>query len=411
MQTLIKQAVILQKDKKNLKKAVDILVENNKIKKIADLIPEKEEYTIISGKKLFLSAGWIDIFADFSEPGYEYRETIEQGLLAAKSGGFKQVFLLPNTEPSISTQSEVLFVKQKAQNSGLQVHPIGAVTKNLEGKELAEMYEMKEAGAIAFSEGWNSINDANLSLKALEFVKAWNGIIIHLPYLEELTKDAWMHEGVQSTLLGMAGIPEIAETIFIKREIELAKYAESRIHFTGISAKKSVEIIRNAKKEGVQVTCSVTPYHLLWNDKELETYNSLYKIMPPLRTEEDRQALVEAVMDGTIDCISSHHRPANWDEKTKEFEYANWGIAGIEYLLPLVLKAIPNISAERLAALLVYNAQEIFGIKMEDDIAEGVDISKLTLFDMEDNFISQKGKSKAYNQPEISENMLGRILL
>lgn len=410
MQTLIKQVTILDPKSSFHLKTVDVLVEGKKIVQISKNI-EGEFDKEIAGKSLYLSQGWIDIFSDFSEPGFEYREDISSGAAAAQAGGFKQVFVLPNTLPTISSQSEVHLIKQKAQHLPIEIHPLGSISHSLEGKSLAGMLEMKRAGAIAFTEGWNSIEDANLSLKALEFVKAFDGVLIYLPYLESLSSEGWMHEGKQSTLLGMAGIPSISETVFIQREIALAEYAESQIHFTGISCKESVDIIREAKKAGVRVTCSVTPYHLLWTDEELTTYNSFYKMMPPLRTVEDRAALRGGVLDGTIDVITSHHRPSSWDEKHKEFAYTNWGIAGIQLVLPLILKAMPKTDPALLADLLVYNAQKIFKTQLYP-VEEQTEVVHLTLFDVEGDLepTSYSKSSKAFNQYELKESLKGQII-
>jgi len=410
MQTLIKQVKILDTKSSFHLKTVDVLIEKGRITQLLPKIVGDFE-KVIEGKSLYLTQGWIDIFSDFSEPGFEYREDIASGAEAAQAGGFKQVFVLPNTLPTISSQSEVQLIKQKSQFLPVEIHPLGSISQSLKGIALAEMLEMRKAGAIAFTEGWNSLEDANLSLKALEYVKAFDGVLIYLPYLASLSDEGWMHEGQQSTLLGMAGIPTIAETVFIQREIALAGYAGSKIHFTGISSKESVKIIREAKKAGVRVTCSVTPYHLLWTDEELTTYNSFYKTMPPLRTAEDRAALRAGVLDGTIDLVTSHHRPASWDDKNKEFAYTGWGIAGIQMVLPLLLKAMPEIQPELLSDLLVYKAQEIFNTQ-EYPIEEQAEVVHLTLFDAagEIHPESFKKSSKAFNQYELKESLKGQII-
>lgn len=410
MNILIKQVKVYQVQSEHHLQEVDVLVNNGIIQKIDKNIALEEGYKLVEGKSLSLSQGWLDIFADFSEPGYEHRENLNTGAEAALKGGFKQVFVVPNTLPSVSTQSEVLFIKQKTAHLPVKIHPLGSVSNQLEGKDLSEMYEMKTAGAVAFTEGWKAMQDANLMYKALEFIKAWDGVLIYLPYDKSLTDGAWMHEGVKSTLLGMAGMPFIAETIAVQRALDLTAYTGSKIHLTGLSAKESVELVRTAKAKGVKVTCSASVNHLLWTDESLETYNSFYKVMPPLRTEEDRQALIEGVLDGTIDMITSHHRPANWDEKTKEFEYTNWGMANIEFVLPILLKAIPQISAEKLTELLTYNAIATFGQK-EVVFLKGAAIKDFTVFDMKEERAIVKGSSKSYNQLSIEEGWKGKIVL
>lgn len=400
MNTTIQQVKILDPSSSFHLQTVNIVIEDNII---TDIFPVEKH-----SDSLFLSQGWIDIFSDFSEPGFEYRENLISGSRAAQKGGFKHVFLVPNTLPGISTAAEVANVVNKSKSLAINLYPLGSISEDLKGVSLSGMMEMNQAGAVAFTEGWKSIEDANLSLKALEFVKAFDGILIYLPYLPSLSQDGWMHEGVTSTLLGMAGIPELSETIFIQRELELCKYADSKIHFTGLSSAKSVDLIRRAKQEGLKVSCSATPYHLLWNDQVLNSYNSLYKIMPPIRAEEDRLALIEGVKDGTIDMITSHHRPANWDEKMKEFEYTEWGIAGIEHVLPLLLKSIPDLQIEHMVDLLVYNAQNIFGIP-RTVIEVGTNINELTLFDTEKR-ASDSIETKAFNHVPLSEVDRGAII-
>src|SRR5690606_4103937 len=292
---------------------------------------------------LYVSPGWVDVLADYCDPGYEHKETIESGLNAAAAGGFADVLITPNTYPVIGSKSVLDYVKKKSAYHKVNLQVIGALSKQAEGKELAEMIDMQRAGALAFSDGWKPVQDAGLMLKALEYVKAFKGIIIQVPVEAALSAGGLMHEGELSVKLGMPGIPAMAEHIMVYRDLELLRYTKSRLHFSGVSTLAALDLIRQAKKENLDVSCSVTPYHLLFTDEAVQKYESVFKVSPPLRNEAERKALIKAVMDGTIDCIATHHRPQDWDGKAKEFEYAGYGMIGQETCLPMLLAAAPKV--------------------------------------------------------------------
>lgn len=390
-------------------KVLDIYIEKGKIKKIGKNLKEKPQQ-IIEAKGKYLSPGWISLMADFAEPGYEHRETIDSGLNAAANGGFAQVILVPNTDPCISNKSTVEFVQQRAAGHKVRLNVLGAISQKLEGKNLAEMMEMYYAGAKAFSDGWKPVQNAGLLQKALEYVKAFDGLIVQLPLMASLA-DGLMNEGENSVKFGMPGIPNIAESLFVHRDIELARYTGSKLHISGITTADSLALIKKAKKEGVQVTCSVTPYHLLFTDAELINYNSLFKVDPPLRTEKDRKALIKALEDGTIDCIAVHHKPQDWDAKVKEFEYATSGMAAMEVAWPMLLKAAPNVSPERWADLCSNNIARIFKLDTAT-VAEGAE-ANFTLFDTTTSWTLNKedAKSMAYNIPLSGTELKGKAVL
>lgn len=410
MTTLIKQIKIVDPASKFHEEVMDILVDNGKISKIAKNIEQQDNIAIITGEKLILTSGWVDVFADFSEPGFEHKETISSGLKAAQNGGFKHVFIVPNTSPTIQNKSTIDFILNQSKTSTNNIYPIGALSKNIEGKEIAEMLDMHHAGAIAFSDGWSAVQNPQLLLKSLEYVKAFDGIIIQLPVNAALSAGGLMNEGFNSVRFGMPGIPNIAESLQVHRDIELAKYTQSKLHFTGISTKESIALIRNAKADGIQITCSVTPYHLLFTDDNLETYDSVFKVNPPLRSEEDRQALIAAVLDGTIDCIASHHRSHEWDSKAKEFEYTAYGMNTLETTFSMVLKAIPNITALQLANLMSLNAKSIFKISQNSNINVGSDDFTIVDFDKEWTYDSTSSFSLGKNSPLFNNNLKGKAI-
>ena len=391
-------------------KVVDLLIEDGIIKNIAATITSKAG-KVIEAKGLCVSPGWVDVFADYREPGFEHKETIESGLAAAASGGFTDVLLAPNTQPALSTKSIIQYVLQKAAGNAVNLHPIGAATQNTDGKELAEMMDMRANGAVSFSDGWKPVQNANLALKALEYVKAFNGTIIQIPVDSSLASGGLMNEGIVSTRLGMAGIPALAETIMVHRDIELLRYTGAKLHITGISTAESVAMIRKAKADGLAITCSVTPYHLALTDESLSGYDSIYKVSPPLRSEADRQALIAGLKDGTIDCIASHHRPHEWDAKAKEFEYAADGMAVQEIAFNILWDALKkNISIDRLVEAMTIIPRDIFGLK-EAVIAKG-NKAALTLFttDGSNTLALENVKSASRNNPFIGKKLSGKVL-
>ncbi len=378
MQVHIRKAKVIDPQSGYHEKTVDLLIEDGIIKNIGGTV-KSDAKTVIEAKGLCVSPGWVDAFADYREPGYEHKETIDSGLAIAASGGFTDVLLAPNTNPVLSNKSGIQYVLGKAAGHVSGIHPVGAATQNAEGKDLAEMMDMREYGAVAFSDGWKPVQSSGLMLKALEYVKAFNGTIMQLPVDASLASGGLMNEGVMSTELGMAGIPALAETLMIHRDIELVRYTNSKLHITGVSTAESVALVRKAKKEGLAVTCSVTPYHLALTDDMLSTYDSMFKVSPPLRSEKDRQALIKGVKDGTIDCISSHHRPNEWDAKAKEFEYASDGMAIQGITFAVLWDALSEyIDIERLMQMLTIIPRDIFGLGTKE-IKKGA-AACLTLF-------------------------------
>lgn len=410
MKVLIRKARVIDPQSGYNNKVVDILVEDGIIKQIAATIKTDAD-TVIQAKGLCVSRGWVDVFADYREPGFEHKETIESGLNAAASGGFTDVLLAPNTQPAFSSKSVIQYVAGKAKGHAVSLHPLGAATQNTDGKELAEMLDMRAHGAIAFSDGWKPVQNAGLMLKALEYVKAFDGTVIQIPVDTALAAGGLMNEGIVSTGLGMAGIPALAETLMVHRDIELARYTGSRLHITGISTKESVAMVRSAKAEGLGITCSVTPYHLSLTDEALTTYDSAYKVSPPLRGGEDRLALIAGLNDGTIDCIATHHRPQEWDAKAKEFEYAADGMAVQEIAFNILLDAVQEqISIERLTEALATGPRAIFGLAT-GEIKKG-NAASLTLFIMdEDNTLEESAvKSASRNNPFIGKTLGGKVV-
>ena len=408
MTILIKKAIIVDPHSPYHGKSADILIENGTIVQTGNSISVKAEKEInIPG--LHVSPGWVDIFANFADPGFEFKETLETGATAAAAGGYTDVFAIPNTNPVIHNKAGVEYIVQKTKSLPVNVHPLGAITRNAEGKELAEMYDMKSSGAVAFSDGINSIQSSGLMVKALQYVKTFNGILIQIPDDKSINPEGLMNEGIISTQLGLPGKPVMSEELMVARDIKLARYTDSKIHFTAVSTKKSLEYIKRGKDSGLSVSCSVTPYHLFFIDADLTGYDTNLKVNPPLRSEEHRTALIQALMDGTIDCIATHHLPHEYDSKVMEFEYAKFGMIGLETAYAVLTTAAPYISVEKWVELLATNPRKLFGLEPAT-IKEG-NKALLTLFEPAKKwFVTEQSlKSKSNNTPFIGKELTGKV--
>lgn len=386
----------------------DIFIDNGIISQIAGSVKVKAD-KIIDEKDCNVSPGWMDLFANFCDPGKEYKETIESGAAAAAAGGFTEVLVIPNTSPAITAKSQVEYVVQKSKSLPVTIHPIGAVTKNIEGKDLAEMYDMHNSGAKAFSDGISCIQSAGLLIKALQYVKTVNSTVIQLPDDKSIGANGLMNEGIVSTRMGLPGKPAIAEEIIIARDIKLARYAESKLHFTGVTTKKSLEYVKRAKDSGIAVSCSITPYHLFFCDEDLTGYDTNLKVNPPLRNKEEMMALREALKSGVIDCIATHHQPQHWDDKTCEFEYAQYGMIGLETAFA-VTNTLNLIPIEKWVEMMSINTRKIIGLPVPV-INEG-EKANLTLFNsnMELEYTKEMIQSKSKNSPFIGKKLKGKVI-
>jgi dihydroorotase len=407
MDILIRQATIIDPSSPFHFQKADIFISKGIINSIGQQL-NKEADHVIDLPDLMISQGWVDVFSNFCDPGYEFKETLETGTMAAALGGYTNVFIVPNTTPVIHSKSPIEYIVQKSKSLPVSVHPIGAITKNAEGKDLSEMYDMEQSGAIAFSDGLNAVQSSGVLLKALQYIKAVNKTIIQLPDDKSINAHGLMNEGKVSTGLGLPGKPAIAEELMIARDIELVKYSGSKIHFTGISTKKGIELIKKAKNEGLQVTCSVTPYHLFYCDEDLSDYDTHLKVNPPLRTALDREALIQAVIEGTVDCIASHHAPQDLDNKVVEFEYAKNGMLGLQTAFAVVNTILQQLTPVRIVELFCTNARNIFELPI-NTIQEN-SIANLSLFTTKQEWFFEKkdNASKSANSPFFGKQLIGK---
>mgnify|MGYP000443915017 FL=1 len=387
----------------------DILLQDAVLISIQDHYEGKADQ-IVDIPGTIVSTGWVDPFTHFCDPGYEHRETLVSGAAAAQAGGFTTVFVVPNTHPVVDNKTQVNYIIQQNQQLPIHVLPIGALSKKIEGKDLAEMIDMHHAGAVASSDGLYPVQSTLLFLKALQYVKTFDGVVIQMPIDKSLGSLGLMNEGITSTQLGLPGIPAIAEELMIARDIELLKYTNSKLHITGVSTAKGMALIEAGKKAGLALTCSVTPYHLYFNETDLTTYDTLLKVFPPLRTKSDQAALLDAVERGIVDCISSHHQPQDWDGKTIEFEYAKAGIASIETTYSTINHLLPKLKEDAIANLLSNNARSIFNLG-SNTIQEG-QVVDLTCFNptIEATHSKLASKSKSANNPFWDKPLKGKVV-
>lgn len=409
MTILIRKAVIVDPFSPFHQKTMDLLIRDGIIETIATNIKITADQVIeIAG--LHVSPGWFDPFAHFCDPGLEQKETIETGIAAAATGGFTEVMLVPNTQPVINGKAQVHYILKKAKDLPVLVHPLGTVTKNAEGKEIAEMYDMQNEGAKAFTDGWSPVQSAGLLLKALQYVKAFNGTIIQVPDDRSIGTYGLVNEGKISTQMGLPGKPMLAEIIAIEKDIRLAAYAQSSLHITGVTTAEGLTKIKEAKKLGVQVSCSVAPYHVYFSDADLQEYDTNLKVFPPLRTTSETTSLKQALIDGTIDCISAHHRPHEWDSKTCEFEYAQYGMESLESCYGAFGAAMGEaLTPERWVTVAAINPRKIFGMEVPQ-IAEGKSVN-VTLFDPAATYTFEKEmiRSKSANNAFLGKTLRGKV--
>jgi dihydroorotase len=412
MSLLIKNAIIVNADKM-AKQAQDILIEKGVIKKIAPSINQDKVKTIDAKGKLVLP-GLIDIHVHFREPGDEHKETIESGMMAAAKGGFTTVMCMPNTTPVIDNRSIAELVINESKSVGsINVIPIGAITRGLNGQDLTDMFELKEAGCGALSDDGRCVSNSHLMRLAMEYAKMVGILLIQHCEDHLLSSGSVMNEGVTSTLLGVKGDPGLSESVIVARDIELAGYLDSRIHFAHMSLKRSVELIRAAKAQGIKVTAEAAPHHFTLTEEELKSFSTNAKVNPPLRTKEDVEAVKAALKDGTIDCIATDHAPHATEDKEKDLDHAPCGMTGLETAVGLAVSELIEskvLSWPQMAQKMSAAPAEIMGLKGKGVVQEGLD-GDLTIIDPDEEWVVSEEDfvSKSNNSPFVGRKLKGRV--
>jgi dihydroorotase len=411
MNVLIKNAKIVDGNSPYNGKKIDVLIEKGIITKIDKSITNKNNYKELDFKNLHLSPGWIDMRVNFCDPGHEYKEDLTSGLKAAALGGFTAVVTMPDTDAPIDSKSGVEYLINKAKGNIVTLYPTGCLSTKHEGKEIAEMYDMHNAGAIAFTDNKKSVSNPSLLNRALLYNQSFKGLVMSFPNDKTLYGDnGQMNEGVTSTHLGLKGIPSLAEELMVSRDIFLAEYCNSPIHLTNISTKKSVQLIAAAKKKGIKITADTNSYHLLLDDSNLTDFDSNFKVIPPLRTKEDIKALIKGVKDGVIDVICSDHTPEDIENKQCEFDHAAFGIVNLQTSFAAANTALNGaLTIEALVETITSKPRIILNLE-NPKIKEG-EKANLTLFDPTKKWCLTKEEiiSKSKNTPLIDKELTGKV--
>lgn len=397
MNVLIKSATIIDPKSEFHNLTQDVLIENGKITKVGKTLKNTNDYQEIKLENLHISQGWFDSSVSFGEPGFEERETIKNGLKTAASSGFTSIALNPNTNPILDTNSDITFVKSKGDKNAVTVLPIGALTVGSKGVDLAELFDMNTAGAVAFYDYKKPISNPNLMKIALQYASNFDGLVLSFPQENKISGLGVMNENITSTRLGLKGIPALAEELQVARDLFLLEYTGGKLHIPTISTAKSVDLIREAKKKKLDITCSVAVHNLCLTDETLTSFDSNLKVLPPLRTQSDIDALINGVKDGTIDMVTSDHTPIDIEEKKVEFDHANYGTIGLES----AFGALQTVFTTKKTIDVLTKGKQRFGIEQSPlNIGNAANI---TLFNPESKYTFNKGDIKSKSKNSIFE--------
>ena len=410
MKLILKKAKIIDKRWKK-KGRFDLAIKNGKIEKIAPTITI-DGYKEIQSPNLHVSIGFLDIGTQVGEPGLEHRENLDSIIAAAASGGFTAIAPFPNTEPVIHSKTEILFLKNNTNNTSVDFYPIGAISKNCAGEDITEMIDMSRNGAIAFSDGKKTIQNSGLMLRALQYAKACNGLIINHPNDKDISTQGQVHEGSISVSLGLEGIPEMAEIVALNRDIQLTQYAESKYCAHNISSLHTVKVLRKEKNSvGHNILSTVSYLNLIFKDKDVESFDVNLKVLPPLRDEKDRRSLIKGIKDDTIDAITSGHVPLEEELKKMSFGYASFGAIGIETTFSAMTTLLDDeLDLETIIDKLSVGPRNILGLTVPE-ISEGEN-ANLCIFDPDLmwTYKSETIKSRSKNSPFIDHVFKGKVL-
>lgn len=406
MKTLLKNVQIFDRSSTYHKQSKDILIENDTIVKIEDTI-EDNDAKLLQKEGLSVSKGWVDFKSDFSDPGYEHKEDLDSGMQAAAFGGFTHIGLLPSTQPAISGKTQVEYIRSRANGNVVSLHPIGTITENHKGENLAEMFDMFNAGVRVFSDDLLPVS-SGIMYRALLYSKNFGATIVSFPKDKSLAGEGMVNEGAASTQTGLKAVPTIAETIQLNRDLRLLEYTGGRLHITGVSCAESVDLIKAAKEKGLNVTADVHASHLVFNETAVIDFDSNHKVMPPYRREQDRLALWQALKEDTLDCIVADHRPFDKEEKDVEFDNAAFGAIALQTLFSSLLEIENDV--DLITDKISNKARAILGINQNTiEVGSKAD---LTVFCPTEEWVfdQNSNQSKSKNSPFYNKKMKGSVV-
>lgn len=407
MKILLQAAEIIDRSSPFHQKVKNVLIANGRITEIGDKNYSADR--IIKAEGMKLTIGWFDLGTSIGDPGLEHKEDLESAARAAAAGGFTEIAVLPNTSPSVQTKNEVSYITGGNDNRLVQIYALAAVTRDNKGEELTEMIDLHEAGAVAFTDGLKPIWHTDIFLKSLQYLQKFNGLLIDHPEDIWLNMFGQMHEGVNSTKLGLKGLPRIAEDIAVGKNLELLGYAGGRLHFSRISSAKAIDMIRQAKKK-LAVTCDIAVYQPLLDDSLLMDFDTNYKVNPPLREKVDADALLKALKDGTIDVLCSGHTPHEDESKSLEFDLADPGIINLQTFASNLVMLSKTMDWDVLLEKVTVNPRKL--LQLEIPKIEPETRANLTLFDPNHlwTFDEKSNFSKSKNSPWLGKEITGKAM-
>lgn len=410
MNILIKDATIIAAESPLNNKVMDILIEGGKIVEIKKSISAKGNVKIVEEKGLHVSIGWMDMQVVSCDPGFEHKEDLDSLIKCAAAGGFTAVCVHNYNQPALHGKSQIEYIINKTRNKLVDVLPFGTITVDGKGKDLAEMYDMKMSGAMAFSDHKHALKDAGMVLRALQYADNVESLIITHCNDESISSGGQMNEGEVSTTLGLKGIPALAEELMLQRNISILEYTNGRLHIPTISTRGSVDLIKKAKAGGLKISCGVAAANLYLDDSVLKEFDTNYKLDPPLRTKKDVQSLRNAVESGVIDVIVSDHMPQDIESKELEFDHADNGMINLQTAFNCALEGLKEKNIESIIRSFTCNPRTILGLE-QPILKEGEDVN-LTLFTLGDEttFTERSNYSRSRNSPFLNTSLKGRVV-
>ena len=409
MKILIQSATIIDRGSPFHKKKKNIVINNGRIVEIGDKNYSADK--VIDAEGMFLSIGWFDMGAYVGDPGLEHKEDLASLAKAAAAGGFTDVAVLPNTYPTVQTKNEISYITQGNDNRLVQIHALASVTKSNKGEELTEMIDLHEAGAVGFTDGLKSVWHTDIFLKSLQYLQKFDGLLIDHPEDNWLIMFGQMHEGINSTMLGLKGMPRIAEEVAVNKNLELLNYAGGRLHFAKVSTAKTVDLIKAAKRKGLNVSCDITGYQALLDDSLLMDFDTNFKVNPPLREKADNEALIKALKDGTIDVLVTGHVPQDDESKFLEFDLADFGMINLQTFASQLSSLSKLVDMEDLLEKITTAPRKL--LKLEIPKIEVDEKACLTLFDPNAEWMFDKDTnySKSRNSPWLGKSIKGKAVV